>query len=777
MKPLAGPQSAARMRMLHERACCPAVAVPHANLAAHDDFTGSAVAEDASYAEAEKIWTALIDEAVPVANAPGVFMFRGATYMVPASLELDGRVQVQVLRDNGQSALWSGELTGPLLDADKRLRAKLKQLVFLGTDSGHRPPPAPERSNGQAEGDDGVIVTKSIGARAVRTAPAPAPQTDDLEVKWGQLIKREGFDASFQNAILERVQTPTRAPLRPASSEVPPMPAPSHMWPREVSAMSPRDGGGVSANVEEVPVHLRGRAVNLIGANDVYCDPHVISSAYSSTVDALTYNSASSWTETGLSEKRIFERRESAYSTMSDAPSSRFVLISDFASSQGAQLRAGVGVSLVRHGQKGWVLVRDREGRKLWVPQTYLQPDKIVNGDGRVPMHAMPVRSAPPAAAIPAMCAVSEVSNESNDKISVIESMEQEMFEPWLTEGVEAPPRSQEKERLSSRPCDFNEQILREDAKQQQEKLYQRVSQLHGLVDMDLVVKLEQVIVKEREEREKERLLWCGERDQLKLAAQMHQVQSTSSGGEGETVWQNERRRILQELHSERERAAWLEDRLLASEGAAVQAPPAQDLLLENQRLQEALEKTKTEMAANNAHHRRQLQEQQEALNRLQAAFESVDRKNKAEADREKAALRQSIQTLQNNLADRDVALATISQGQLSQLVADQKGMDGLTKDLLDLGQALGRRSQGRNTGNGKTVAELEVENSALKQMYQLQVSQLEQAQKAVERQRELTVANAVLANKYTTLLQQSSILKQKLDGLQLGQPSPHVKN
>ena len=61
--------------------------------------------------------------------------------------------------------------------------------------------------------------------------------------------------------------------------------------------------------------------------------------------------------------------------------------------------------------------------------------------------------------------------------------------------------------------------------------------------------------------------------------------------------------------------------------------------------------------------------------------------------------------------------------------------------------------------------------------MYQLQVSQLEQAQKAVERQRELTVANAVLANKYTTLLQQSSILKQKLDGLQLGQPSPHVKN
>jgi len=611
----------------------------------------------------------------------------------------------------------------------------------------------------------------------VRTAPAPAPQTDDLEVKWGQLIKREGFDASFQNAILERVQTPTRAPLRPASSEVPPMPAPSHMWPREVSAMSPRDGGGVSANVEEVPVHLRGRAVDLIGANDVYCDPHVISSAYSSTVDALTYNSASSWTETGLSEKRIFERRESAYSTMSDAPSSRFVLISDFASSQGAQLRAGVGVSLVRHGQKGWVLVRDREGRKLWVPQTYLQPDKIVNGDGRVPMHAMPVRSAPPAAAIPAMCAVSEVSNESNDKISVIESMEQEMFEPWLTEGVEAPPRSQEKERLSSRPCDFNEQILREDAKQQQEKLYQRVSQLHGLVDMDLVVKLEQVIVKEREEREKERLLWCGERDQLKLAAQMHQVQSTSSGGEGETVWQNERRRILQELHSERERAAWLEDRLLASEGAAVQAPPAQDLLLENQRLQEALEKTKTEMAANNAHHRRQLQEQQEALNRLQAAFESVDRKNKAEADREKAALRQSIQTLQNNLADRDVALATISQGQLSQLVADQKGMDGLTKDLLDLGQALGRRSQGRNTGNGKTVAELEVENSALKQMYQLQVSQLEQAQKAVERQRELTVANAVLANKYTTLLQQSSILKQKLDGLQLGQPSPHVKN
>jgi len=126
VKPLAGPQSAARMRMLHERACCPAVAVPHANLAAHDDFTGSAVAEDASYAEAEKIWTALIDEAVPVANAPGVFMFRGATYMVPASLELDGRVQVQVLRDNGQSALWSGELTGPLLDADKRLRAKLK---------------------------------------------------------------------------------------------------------------------------------------------------------------------------------------------------------------------------------------------------------------------------------------------------------------------------------------------------------------------------------------------------------------------------------------------------------------------------------------------------------------------------------------------------------------------------------------------------------------------------------------------------------------------------
>ena len=759
------------------------------------------MAKDASYAEAEKMWTALIDEAVPVDNAPGVFMFRGATYKVPARLELDGKVQVQVLRDNGQSALWSGVLTGPLLDADKRLRAKLKQLVFLETDSDHRPPPAPERSNGQADGDDGVIVTKSIGARAVRSAPAPAPQTvsrgnDDLEVKWEQLIKREGLDVSFQNSILERVQTPTRTP-RPVSSEVPPMPVLSHMSPREVFAMSPRDGGGVSANVEEVPEHLRGMAVHLIGANDVYCDPHAFSST-SSTVDALNYNSASSWTETGLSEKRIFERRDSAYSTMSDAPSSHFVLISDFASSQGAQLRAGVSVSLVRHGQKGWVLVRDREGRKSWVPQAYLQPEKVVNGDGRyklmnaatvvhqpadvfrVPNQAMPVRSAPPAAGIPAMFAVSEVSNESNVKISVIESMEHEMFEPWLTEGVEAPPSSQEKERLSvntSRHCEFTEKILQEDAKQQQEKLCQRVSQLHGLVDMDLVVQLEQVIVKERQEWEKERLAWCGERDQLKVAAQLHQVQSTSSGGEGESAWQNERRRILQELHSERERAAWLEDRLLASERAAVPAPPGQDLLLENKRLQEALEKTKTEMAANNAHHRRQLQEQQEALNGLQAAFESVDRKNKTEADREKAALRQSIQTLQNKLADRDVALATISQGQLSQIVADQKDMDGLTKDLLDLGKALGRRSQGRNTGNGKTLVELEVENSALKQMYQQQVSQLEQAQKAVERQRELTVANAVLANKYTTLLQQSSILKQKLDGLQLGQPSPNVKN
>jgi len=875
-------------------------------------------------AEAEKLWTALINEAVPVADTPGVFMFRGATYKVPSRLDVDGRVQV--LQDDGQT-LWSGVLSGALQDADKRLRAKLKQLHFMEKEAqsnGRRAssPGRPSLSNGHAAGDDGVAVTKSGGARAVRSAPAPPLQSvspaaaspDDLEAQWEQLMKREGFDVSFQNAILERVQTPIRTPRPASTSQMPAMPSPSHTWPREVSPMSPRmGGGGVSANVEEVPAHLRGRAVDLISASDIYCDPHVVSSA-SSVADALNYNSASSWTELGLAERRFPERRgESAYSTLSDAQSARFVMVSDFTSSQGVHLKAGVGVSLVRHGQRGWILIRDIEGLKSWVPQAYLQPDKdfkedeIVHGDGRyelmnaatgvhqpadlfrVPTQAMPVRSTPPTASTQAMCPVSEASNESNDKLSVLESMEHEMFEPWMTDGVEVPRRSKATEspstqlpRTPSHGCrpeqstfsldvkameaivegleesvlllvkaigqrNLTERMFREDEQQQRERLGQRVSQLHSLADIDMLVKLEHEIFREREEWEKERHTWCVERNQLQLAVAAQLNQSKSSGDEGESTWQSERRQILQDLQSERERSAWLEDRLLASGGAAVPAAPTQDLLrVENQRLQEALERMKTDIAANKQIHRRQLQEQQEALNRLQAAFENRDRKSKVEDDKEKAALRQSIRTLQTKLADRDVALATISHKQLSQLAVDQKDMDGLKKDLLDLGQALSQKPQGGGTltidqakatieglrerevmmreqklalestvsklqqrtadletklllskvheprkegaalgvldvltgdigqKGGKTLAELEVENSALKELYSQQVSKLEQAEKAVEQQRELTVANAVLANKYSTLLRQTSILKQKLDGLQSGpQTSP----
>jgi len=35
---------------------------------------------------------------------------------------------------------------------------------------------------------------------------APATSNTDLGIKWEQLLKKEGFDESFQNAILERVQ-------------------------------------------------------------------------------------------------------------------------------------------------------------------------------------------------------------------------------------------------------------------------------------------------------------------------------------------------------------------------------------------------------------------------------------------------------------------------------------------------------------------------------------------------------------------------------------------
>jgi len=64
-------------------------------------------------------------------------------------------------------------------------------------------------------------------------------------------------------------------------------------------------------------------------------------------------------------------------------------------------------------------------------------------------------------------------------------------------------------------------------------------------------------------------------------------------------------------------------------------------------------------------------------------------------------------------------------------------------------------------------VQQLEVENSALKQHLQKQQQHLEEAAHAVEHRKSLTVAKAVLENKYTTLQRHHSMLTQRFEHLQ----------
>ena len=55
--------------------------------------------------EANKIWKELIDEATPVPDTQGIFLFRGEAYKVPQRGH-DGKVHV--VRNEDERVLWAG---------------------------------------------------------------------------------------------------------------------------------------------------------------------------------------------------------------------------------------------------------------------------------------------------------------------------------------------------------------------------------------------------------------------------------------------------------------------------------------------------------------------------------------------------------------------------------------------------------------------------------------------------------------------------------------------
>jgi len=756
-----------------------------------------------------------------------------------------------------------------------------------------------------------------------------------------------------------RVQTP-RTPVRPGLFQapiVPMVPSRGQAWPSEVKPNSPLlptgspHAGGVSAQVEQVPEHLRALSVNLSGlgsANDAaYYDPN-LDSIFSSTADGLNYMSSSSWGENGA---RLSGCRESAVAShVGDSAGAQLCLVSEFTSSQGVEMKTGSGVVLVRHGQRGWILVRDAKGLKSWVPQAYLQSvgrsnlePTIGRGDGRHDLirllsnfavrspdferstemarqQPFPARSVAPAAAARGMAepmsSVAEAKHTHEPASSVVESriiceMEHEMFESWVSDAVEARThshalpalldddvaqafvypsdmRSLEEAASSLEHCfSMLERVLQRRAFEVQthrERVGQRIQGLEGVADVNMLFKIQEAMFREREEREKERYDWSVQKKQLDLAVQLHQEQAAQRNAAGAAAtWHDERRQLMNDLQSERERAGWLQDRLLASaDNASGSAEPSvQNLLLENQELQSALERMSSQIVLDREGHRTQLHQQQLALDGLQAALElnhhqrwgaegGEEMKEQLQrSSMEISSLRHAMHRLQEQVAERDVAIATLAHGQITQLALDNKDIDALKLDVERLGHALLRGMQQPGTSHAVTidharltieklvvreagllehikaretsiatlhhriaelqnsvrmlrmyqdhaptrdgmginmhyneingthshrgscdtlhehrtqadtdsmhvmrasnlqVQQLEVENSALKQHLQKQQQHLEEAAHAVEHRKSLTVAKAVLENKYTTLQRHHSMLTQRFEHLQ----------
>ena len=777
------------------------------------------------------------------------------------------------------------------------------------------------------------------------------------------------------------VQTP-RTPVRPGLFQapiVPMVPSRGQAWPKEVKPNSPPlptgspHAGGVSAQVEQVPEHLRALSVNLSGlglgsANDAaYYDPNM-DSIFSSTADGLNYMSSSSWASNGAGLSGC--RQSAVASHVGDSVGAQLSLVSQFTSSQGVEMKTGSGVVLVRHGQRGWILVRDAKGLKSWVPEAYLHSvgrsnveATIGRGDGRhdlvrpqVMRHDLssnfavrspdfegsteiarqqpfPARSVARAAAARGMAepmsCVAEAKHTHEVASSVVQSriiceMEHEMFESWVSDAVEARThshalpalldddvaqafvypsdmRSLEDAASSLEHCfSMLERVLQRRVFEEQthrERVGQRIEGLEGVADVNMLFTIQEAMFKEREEREKERYDWSVQKKQLNLAVQLHQEQAAQRNTAGAAAtWHDERRQLMNDLQSERERAGWLQDRLLASaDNASGSAEPSvQNLLLENQELQSALERMSSQMVLDRQGHRTHLHQQQLVLDGLQAALELNRRQRwgaeggeemKEQLQRssmEISSLRHAMHRLQEQVAERDVAIATLAHGQITnkartnhgqitELALDNKDIDALKLDVERLGHVLLRGMQQPGASHAVTidharltieklvvreagllehvkaretsiatlhhriselqssvrmlrmyqdhaptrdgkginmryneingthshrgsrdtlhedhtqlqadtdsmhvmrasnlqVQQLEVDNSALKQHLQKQQQHLEEAAHAVEHRKSLTVAKAVLENKYTTLQRHHSMLTQRFEHLQ----------
>ncbi len=78
-------------------------------------------------------------------------------------------------------------------------------------------------------------------------------------------------------------------------------------------------------------------------------------------------------------DKLLHDSKPSSISSAGDGASNAdpseapVYMCKSFSTSQGLKLNRGDNVTLVRQGKRGWSLVRDAQGAKSWVPQTYLR--------------------------------------------------------------------------------------------------------------------------------------------------------------------------------------------------------------------------------------------------------------------------------------------------------------------------------------------------------------------------------------------------------------------
>ena len=706
--------------------------------------------------EANKIWKELIDEATPVPDTQGIFLFRGEAYKVPQRGH-DGKVHV--VRNEDERVLWAGVLEGPLEGADKRLRAKLKQRQFLlneGPRSQENTPQklspssgasnqfatmfmsgSPKASNGRAHGNqmsnhfarvpDGREESENGANRGARkkrgaethhsssipSSPSTADRTGsaldpDLSTRWKQLLKREGFDQSFQNAILERVQTPRRS-LQTGISQLPSLNSTLSSEPvlsTFGSPMTSKVASMVEGNVEEVPPHLRKRALSLKGMND---------DEQGSSIDA--------------------EKLQTV------------LMGSDFISSQGVKLNAGTIVTFVRKGKRGWTLVRDSKGLKSWVPHSYLTADdcpddtcqtlndmsgEITKKEGvnlRQQKFAF-LKSE-------SYQVLNDLSGEILDGDEhgtmhpgdcVHDTMEDERFAAWMSEVVENKPQAilsqsniskiEEIVIALERNMDmisgmslrraFEQLCMQEDDKLKKEQLALRVGELKELADVDLFVKIEERVYKEREQHEKERYMWFLEKKRLEAALGRYgQVQETDPDSENE--WSRTARSLTNFSANMTNN--------LSNHSSHSQVPY----------------KTGPQISSD------------EKIISMEQELISLSNRL-AESEQEKSDLRSDMQNLKEHIADRDVALATVVHG---------------------IHSAPGCVTRSRASPNPTHYETLVVENETMKQHVKEQNLQMEAADEILQKNRELIVTNATLQKKHMTQQQQISMLTQKLQKLE----------